>query len=93
VLQGEPDTPELRSYLARANVAYQVLSHPESRAAYHLQEDIDGPPKRTWGVPSEDKLHPAFWIGIFTFLFGLPGLVLSALWAMFNRRKETPHRD
>jgi DnaJ-class molecular chaperone len=93
VLQSEPDTPELRAYLARAKVAYQVLSRPESRAAYHMQEEMDGPPKRTWAVPSEDKVHPAFWMGIGAFFFGLPGLLLTALWAVFTRRKETPHRE
>jgi curved DNA-binding protein CbpA len=48
VLQGEPDTPELRSYLARAKLAYQVLSHPESRAAYHRERSLNAPPQRKW---------------------------------------------
>ena len=91
--QEEPDTPELRAFLSRAKIAYQVLSHPESRAAYHRQQEMEGPPKRTWVVPSEDKMHPAFWIGVMTLIFGIPGLVLSALWAMFTRRKEVPHRE
>jgi len=91
--QSEPDSPELRAFLARAKVAYQVLSHPESRAAYHAQQEMSGPPKRTWAVPAEDTMHPAFWIGIATFFFGLPGLLIAALWAMFTRRKDTPARD
>jgi hypothetical protein len=74
-------------------MAYQVLSHPESRAAYHRRLEMEGPPRRTWAVPSEDKMHPAFWIGVMTLIFGIPGLVLSALWAMFTRRKEVPHRE
>jgi curved DNA-binding protein CbpA len=93
VMQSEPDSPELRALLQRAKLAYQVLSHPESRAAYHREQEMTGPPKRTWAVPTEDRTHPIFWIGIFTFFFGLPGLVLSALWAMFTRRKDTPDRD
>jgi DnaJ-class molecular chaperone len=93
VLQSEPDTPETRSYLARAKLAYQVLSHPESRAAYHRQQEMDRPPTRTWAVQGEDRTHPALSIGFFTFLFGLPGLVITTLWAMFTRRKDTPHRD
>jgi curved DNA-binding protein CbpA len=93
VLQAEPDSPELRAFLQRAKLAYQVLSHPESRAAYHREREMDGPPKRTWAVPSEDKLHPAMSMGFGALLFGLPGLLITALWAMFTRRKETPDRD
>ena len=66
VMQSEPDSPGLRAHLQRAKLAYQVLSHPESRAAYHREREMTGPPKRTWAVPTEDRMHPAFWIGIFT---------------------------
>jgi curved DNA-binding protein CbpA len=88
-----PDSPELRVFMARARLAYQVLSRPESRAVYHQQLAMAGPPVRTWAVPTEDKMHPAMYIGCATFLFGLPGLLLTALWAIFSRRKDTPYRD
>jgi curved DNA-binding protein CbpA len=56
VLQSEPDSPELRTFLARAKLAYQVLSRPESRAAYHHEQRIDGPPQRKWD--SEERKEP-----------------------------------
>jgi DnaJ-class molecular chaperone len=53
--QGIPDSEGLRAFMARAKVAHQVLSHPESRAVYHQQMEMDGPPKRTWELEGEPR--------------------------------------
>jgi len=81
-----PDSEGLRAFMARAKVAYQVLSHPESRAVYHEQMEMMEPPKRKWELEKEDRMHPALYMGIFAFLFGLPGLVLTGLYAWFTRK-------
>jgi hypothetical protein len=85
-LQSQPDSPELRLHLARARLAYQVLSRRESRAAYHQQLEMSGPRQRRWEAPQEDRMHPALYIGLFTFLLGLPGLVFTGLYAFFTRK-------
>jgi curved DNA-binding protein CbpA len=83
-----PDSPEFRAYMAKARVAYQVLSRPESRAVYHKQMQMARPANRTWEAPKEDRLHPALYIGFFTFFLGLPGLVLTGLYAWFTRKNR-----
>ncbi len=87
-LQSQPDSSELRLYLSRAKLAYQVLSHPGSRAAYHQQMAMAGPPQRRWETPKEDKMHPAMYMGCFTLVLGLPGLLISGLYAWITRRSR-----
>jgi DnaJ-class molecular chaperone len=50
-----PDSEGLRAFMARAKVAHQVLSHPESRALYHEQMAMDQPEQRRWEVEGETK--------------------------------------
>jgi hypothetical protein len=54
-----PDSEGLRGFMARAKVAHQVLSHPESRALYHQQMEMDEPDHRRWEVEGETKGDPA----------------------------------
>jgi curved DNA-binding protein CbpA len=81
-----PDSPELRAFMQRAKVAYQVLSRPERRAAYHQQLAMKAPPQRKWEVPGDDRMHPALYMGCFTLIFGIPGLIVSGLFAWLTRK-------
>jgi len=84
--QATPDSPEFRAFMARAKMAYQVLSRPESRAAYHHQMQMASPEQRKWAPPKDDQLHPALYMGLFALVLGFPGLVLSGLYAWLTRK-------
>ena len=82
----KPDSPEHRAFMAKAKMAYQVLSRPESRAAYHHELQMAAPELRKWNLPKDDQLHPALYMGFFAFLLGLPGLVMAGLYAWLTRK-------
>jgi len=50
-----PDSEGLLAFMAKAKVAYQVLSHPESRTAYHRQMEMTEPQKRKWESASGQR--------------------------------------
>lgn len=83
-----PDSPELRAFMGRVKVSYQVLSRPESRAVYHQQMEMARPPQRKWEVPKDDRMHPALYIGCFTLVLGIPGFIITALYAWLTRNSR-----